>query len=166
VAGYCDGGVGSHITSAECTGGGGHWIANSENYTAGSSSYQIAKGYMGALSTPGVRWRLPTKYDYQQADIDGIRFVMPDLGAAGNTGNRANDGSPGSLNSYYEWTATIGSNSNLRQYVLSFSGTVGGTNNGGPETGVRNYEITARCVGRWKYEKNDSRKNSFCKPPF
>ncbi len=28
---------------------------------------------------PGVSWRLPTRHDYLQADIDGIRFVLPAL---------------------------------------------------------------------------------------
>src|SRR5690606_38131409 len=38
------------------------------------------KGGMNAIpsvSAPRVRWRLPTKTDWHQADIDGIRHVLP-----------------------------------------------------------------------------------------
>ena len=37
---------------------------------------------MGANSAGlKVRWRLPTRADFAQADIDRIRFIMPDMGA-------------------------------------------------------------------------------------
>lgn len=52
-----------------------------ENWTTGT--YLAAKGFLGKSSTPSVRWRLPTIEDYKLADINGIRFVMPDMGAAG-----------------------------------------------------------------------------------
>jgi hypothetical protein len=53
-----------------------------ENWTTGV--YDLAKGGMravGGTSSPGVRWRLPTIGDYKQADVNGIRHVMPDMGA-------------------------------------------------------------------------------------
>ncbi len=40
---------------------------------------------------PKVEWRLPTRHDYLQADIDGLRFVVPNKG----------------MNAY--WTATVSS---------------------------------------------------------
>lgn len=52
-----------------------------EDYAAGTS-YADAKGGMGLLSATSVRWRLPTKTDYMQADIDGIRFVLPNMNNA------------------------------------------------------------------------------------
>lgn len=56
----------------------------------------ISNGIDGAgkagLHSPAVSWRLPTKYDYQQADNDGIRFVMPEMGPNG---------------SWSEWSASV-----------------------------------------------------------
>lgn len=52
-----------------------------ESYSKGT--YSPAKGGLGKKTTPSVIWRLPTIYDFQQANINGIRFVMPDTGAAG-----------------------------------------------------------------------------------
>lgn len=37
------------------------------------------KAGLGLTSSPKVAWRLPTRYDYQQADINGIRFVLPEM---------------------------------------------------------------------------------------
>ncbi|MBP9682459.1 MAG: hypothetical protein KBD76_13720 [Bacteriovorax sp.] len=51
-----------------------------ENWTSGT--YDNAKGAMGAISSatsPSVRWRLPTRNDWYQADINGIRFVLPNM---------------------------------------------------------------------------------------
>jgi hypothetical protein len=40
----------------------------------------LGKSGLGLGSTPRVAWRLPSIYDYKQADLNGIRFVMPDQG--------------------------------------------------------------------------------------
>jgi hypothetical protein len=66
-----------------------------------------AKGGMGKNSTDKVMWRLPTINDYKLADVNGIRFVMPDMGAPANE-RSVNDGSPGSTN-WWEWSATVSS---------------------------------------------------------
>lgn len=134
---------GTQVTSGTCA---TVWKANNltqsgqvENYTSGL--YTIAKGYMGALSSAKVRWRLPTKYDFDQADLDGIRFVMPDMGSPGNANNRANDGTIGGGN--VEWTATPFSNSRDIAWVYYSQG--GGFQWAFSRAGAG--EVT-RCVGR------------------
>ena len=80
--GWCSNSI-AYTTSAGCTGAGGTWTANTDNWVSGT--YSPEKGGMGANSaTLKVRWRLPTLADYQQAEIDGVRFVMPDMGAFSN----------------------------------------------------------------------------------
>ena len=77
-------------------------------------------------SSPGVRWRLPTSHDYDQAEVDGIRFVLPDMLATGGT---------------WEWSATIFSDN--RANALAFdSGAAQRAVNG------RNDYLNVRCVGR------------------
>jgi len=44
-----------------------------------SKWYLNAKGRMGKYSHSKRDVEMPTKYDYLQAEIDGIRFVMPDM---------------------------------------------------------------------------------------
>lgn len=39
-------------------------------------TYADEKGRLGAQTTPSLRWRLPTKYDFQTADNHGLRFVL------------------------------------------------------------------------------------------
>ncbi|MBP9680568.1 MAG: hypothetical protein KBD76_04100 [Bacteriovorax sp.] len=51
-----------------------------EDWTTGV--YDNVKGSMGAIATstsPTVRWRLPTKNDFMQADLDGMRYVLPNM---------------------------------------------------------------------------------------
>lgn len=96
---------------------------------AWSGSYLSAKGSMGAqssASSPSVYWRLPTMYDYEQANIDGIRLVMPDMGTSEN---------------YTEWTATI--RSTTRTFAWYFTGGVGYV-----ENNDRTTTNAVRCVGR------------------
>ena len=101
------------------------------------SSYPAEKGGMGKGATDKVRWRLPTKYDYQQADNDGIRMVMPDMGIAG-TGRPHPDGSPGGIN---EWSASLAATARNSSWVFN-----------GPTasffSGSRSLVCGARCVGR------------------
>lgn len=87
--------------------------------------YDLAKGGMGATgssNSPSVRWRLPTRNDLMQAEIDGIRFVLPNL-------------------TYY-WSATIFSNSRDSAWTfLSF-------NAGGFQNALRSDNNPVRCLGR------------------
>lgn len=81
------------------------------------------KGGLKASSTPAVRWRLPTRNDYLQAQINGLNLVLPDL------------------NSTYEWTATIHSSNIANAWVYRNSSLV--------STSPRsNGSRAVRCVGR------------------
>lgn len=120
-----------------CTEGAGFNQTNAgENW--GSGTYMAAKGRLGRNATPSVAWRLPTINDYKQADVNGVRFVMPDMGIAGNT--RPNrDGSTGVVNA--EWSSSVSSFNRI--YSWSFY----------PDFGyvyffnrVNTYAV--RCVGR------------------
>jgi len=84
------------------------------------------KAGLGRLSSPAVFWRLPTKYDYVQAEVNGIRFVLPEMG-------------PLAFN--FEWASTI--SSGLRLYAWSFLPTLGYVT---ADDRANNY--SARCVGR------------------
>ena len=59
------------------------------------------------LGLPGIRWRLPTRNDYLQADIDGLRFVLKKGNGAGF------------------WTATLSSTSALRELAWVYNSEVG-----------------------------------------
>jgi hypothetical protein len=94
-----------------------------EDWTNGV--YDGVKGGMGAIATgssPSVKWRLPTKYDWQTADNDGIRFVLPNMS-----------------NSF--WSATVGSSS--RDYAWVFVGSIGYIFSGARDSGSG-----IRCLGR------------------
>ncbi len=92
--------------------------ASANDGTSGAwdgSTYSAQKGGMGSsgypvISTatfPAIRWRLPTLFDYEQADIDGLRFVMPDA--------IANFPILGP-----EWTATSNSQSSSHSQAFQF----------------------------------------------
>ncbi len=87
-----------------------------------SGVYDDTKGGMGANSSVAVRWRLPTIYDFHQAEVDGIRMVLP------------------GMNSNH-WSATIVSN--FRSFAYSYDPLGGTGSNGG-----RNTAAILRCVGR------------------
>jgi hypothetical protein len=104
----------------------------------GTGTYLAAKGALGANSTPSVRWRLPTIHDYEQAEINGIRQVFPDMGIAG-TNRPVIDGSPGATN--YEWSASLYSSFRGVSWVFyGGDGYVGGN--------LRGTSYPVRCVGR------------------
>ncbi|MES2526787.1 MAG: hypothetical protein V4598_06855 [Bdellovibrionota bacterium] len=44
----------------------------------GTNSTCVGKGILGF---PGIKWRLPTRNDYLQADLNGIRFVLKAAGS-------------------------------------------------------------------------------------
>lgn len=106
----------------------------------GTGVYLAAKGGMGKTATaqsPSVRWRLPSMYDYNIANANGIRFVMPDMGITG-TSRPSSDGSVGGN---VEWSSSLVSFS--RYYAWNFysvSGNVGNVS--------RSSTYSARCVGR------------------
>ena len=100
-----------------------------------NGSYLPAKGGMGGQSTPAIKWRQPTLYDYSQAEIDGIRFVMPDMGMGRPDGS----GSPTVV--VNEWTATVMRSDTSRAFV--FDG-----RHGGHSTESRSgTSLYTRCVG-------------------
>ncbi len=99
--------------------------------------YVSAKGGMGAQATDKVRWRLPTIHDYEQAELNGIRMVMPDMGASGS--NRPVP--DGSIGGGTEWAANVVSSSRDSSWAyVSDNGRV--TNSG------RGNGYIVRCVGR------------------
>lgn len=85
------------------------------------------KGGLSLSSSPSVAWRLPTLADYKMADLNGIRFVLPDMTDTGAA--------------KYDWTATIPSTN------LSSSFTYTGSN-GTVAQNPRNNGAYTRCVGR------------------
>ena len=126
--GWCSNGN-AYTTAAACTGAGGTWTANPDNWSLGT--YGPKKGGMGANApTLKVRWRLPTINDYEQAQLDGLIFVMPDMGALSVY--------PSILSK--EWSATIRSDS--RDFAHQFWAEAG-TN-----LDLRTVPYSVRCVGR------------------
>lgn len=85
------------------------------------------KAGLGYSSTPKVAWRLPNKYDYVQAEADGLRFVLPD-----NMNRRALSA---------EWSASVISGG--RFYAWFFQSNYGGFNGN-----FRDLNYSVRCVGR------------------
>lgn len=89
-------------------------------------AYDSMKGgirFVATSSSPAVVWRLPTVWDYHQAEIDGIRSVLPNL--AGNV----------------FWTATL--NSSTRNVAYNFWG-----DSGSVSDNTRTTLYSVRCVGR------------------
>jgi hypothetical protein len=127
VPGWCTNPV--YGNSVTCEGDFETWTVNNENFSTGV--YSVKKGGMGKISSassPSVSWRLPTISDYKYADVNGIRFVLPDMAATGGGA---------------EWSATI--NSNTRTKAWTFSGTNGRV---ADELRSDEYVTSIRCVGR------------------
>ena len=110
-----------------------------ENWVPTTPSYSAAKGLMGKNSAPAVRWRLPTVHDYEQAEIDGIRMVMPDMGLPG--GWRPSIDTSAGVTSGNEWTASMSDQSTANAFV--FHADYGYVN-----FGARTSMYAIRCVGR------------------
>lgn len=92
-------------------------------------AYDSMKGGMrltGSATSPSVRWRLPTAWDHQLAELHGIRYVLPNSG----------------LN---YWSSS--GYSLVRSLALYTSGTVPGAVGGGYNRDS-NVDISVRCVGR------------------
>lgn len=85
------------------------------------------KAGLDRTSTPKIKWRIPSIYDYMVANHDGLRFVMPDALNSNTTGQ--------------EWTATIDSTDRLKAWLFD------------PTTGTRSkdersFSYAVRCIGR------------------
>ena len=121
--GFCNGN-----TSSYCAEGGSLTPAiGGENWTTGV--YNETKGGMGAVATdssPSVRWRLATRNDWLQAEINGVRFVLPNMGL-----------------SVWFWTATIYS---LNRNAAIYWGGDGGHSKNSTRESYYQYKI--RCLGR------------------
>lgn len=107
---------------------------NSVNFvnTHASITNTPGKGGLSKGSTPAVAWRLPSKGDYEQANANGLRFVMPDTGA-NITG----------ATSTYEWTSSV--QSTTRANAWMFDSLLGYFT-----TNARNNftNVGVRCIGR------------------
>lgn len=105
-------------------------------------TYDASKGRMGRNSTYPVYWRLPNLYDYEQADIDGIRFVMPDMGVPSEE-RAVPDGSL-VFSSVNEWAASLYSKFSAG-FAFYFNGLSGGV---ASSFYLRKDLMNVRCVGR------------------
>ncbi|MCM2279347.1 MAG: DUF1566 domain-containing protein [Oligoflexia bacterium] len=84
------------------------------------------KGGLSRTSSPTVAWRNPTKYDYMIAEVNGIRFVMPDM-------------KPAVLG--YEWSSSLNSANRADAWIFySYNGSLFGY--------ARGNAFAVRCVGR------------------
>jgi hypothetical protein len=113
----------------------GEQVAKGAAWTQGvSTGVRDAKGGMmkaanadtsgGALS-PSVRWRVPSKWDYAQAEIDGIRLVLPNF----YTQNEA------------KWAATVFSSGRAQSW---YQDSANGNMNTLPQSSIE----AVHCVGR------------------
>lgn len=94
------------------------------------------KGGLSKASTPAVAWRLPTKADYEQANANGMRFVLPDAGSRLSA--------PAST---YEWTATVLTASRANAWIFdSFLGYF--AVNPRTATTYSGTNVGVRCIGR------------------
>ena len=73
---------------------------------------------------PGINWRLPTRHDYLQADIDGIRFVLAKVAP------------------HVFWTATTSSDVKARDKAWSYN-----MINGTLVAELMNSNRLVRCIG-------------------
>lgn len=87
---------------------------------------KVGMNLAGSGTSPKVAWRLPTLYDYEIADANGMRFVLPDIGANGNLD---------------EWTATLSSSIRSRAWIYNGA-------QGVHSTKGRSLTSAFRCVGR------------------
>lgn len=86
------------------------------------------KAGLGLSSTPSVAWRLPSMNDYYLAEVNGIRFVLPDTLS--------------NITEEKEWAVTtLSSNTNAGILYYAKMGSI----SAGTRTATAS---TARCVGR------------------
>ena len=87
---------------------------------------KVGMNLAGSGTSPKVAWRLPTLYDYEVADANGMRLVLADIGINGNLD---------------EWTATISSSIRSRAWIYNGA-------QGVHSTKARTLTSAFRCVGR------------------
>lgn len=109
---------------------------NFTNTDAAITNSANGKGNLGKTSTPAVAWRLPTKADFEQANANGLRYVLPDAGtnilAATST---------------YEWTATVLSTDRANAWLFdSYLGYF--ASNSRQNTTYLAGNVGVRCIGR------------------
>ena len=93
-----------------------------ENYFTTSDAGINNNGKAG-LGYPSVRWRLPTIFDYKHADINGLRFVLPDADVS------------------WEWSSSVLSTNRNNAWIF-------GGSSGLVVTNLRTSNQDVRCVGR------------------
>lgn len=100
-------------------------------FTTSHASLNMAgKAGLTQSSTPAVNWRLPSLYDFEVAEYNGIRFVLPDMGLARASGSNLN-----------EWTATVNASSPEQAWVVDSTT--------GAHALVNRFENAGvRCIGR------------------
>jgi hypothetical protein len=99
------------------------WLTTPTVATDGSTfEYDSAKGGMRKLTTPSVRWRLPTINDWKLANVNGVRRVLPNMSSS-------------------FWSASVRSGD--RSYAWLFNGYYGYIN-----YDYRSQGNSVRCVGR------------------
>jgi hypothetical protein len=117
---YCDNAANQDQTTPDSL------CAEASGYNT-SAAYDAMKGQMRlapTASSPAVVWRLPTVYDFKLAEVNGLRFVVPNI-----------------VDSF--WSATV--NSGYRQGAWFFYGMNGYYDGGALRN---NGALAVRCVGR------------------
>jgi hypothetical protein len=98
-------------------------------FTSVDSDINInGKADMNLTSTPKIHWRMPTFYDYEVAEFNGIRFVLPDMGTQRTV-------------PLVEWTATVNSANRAEAWGIN-------SMDGAHRTINRSDLAGVRCIGR------------------
>jgi hypothetical protein len=120
ISGCEDNNVGNRAVSACAEDGENHLTSVHERIDPNG------KGDLGFDSFPKVTWRLPSLTDYNQADIDGLRFIFPDMSSKSGT--------------YFNMTSTV--EGETQSYLWLFS------NGGETLQSIRTTNwASVRCVG-------------------
>jgi hypothetical protein len=85
------------------------WCTEDASFNS-PTAYDSMKGGMrlsATATTPSITWRLPTLWDYNLAEIDGIRYVLPNLGNGAG----------------WAWSASIFSVNRSRAWVFQVTNT-------------------------------------------
>lgn len=98
-------------------------------FTTTDSDINInGKADLNLTSSPKIHWRIPTFYDYEVAEYNGIRFVMPDMGTQRTV-------------PLVEWTGTINSANRAEAWGIN-------SMDGAHRTINRSDLAGVRCIGR------------------
>ncbi len=108
-------------TTNWCNASGNKEIGTAVNcLTAGVNNSCVGRTILGI---PGIKWRLPTRNDYLQADLDGLRFVLKTAGSP-------------------FWTATLNSATADRSEAWTYNQAQGTL-----EKANLNQDRQVRCIG-------------------